>query len=108
MYVPQYTKKLSFDQKLNEQKASVYCNAKYRIVLEERSFPLKCESNLFHLQVDCLHEQSNARAASLQLLHEKQGHNNENDVRTLAKTVVDMKETNLAMCVTQRRPSGYR
>ena len=53
-------------------------------------FPLKFENNLFYLQVDCLHEQSNAATASLQLWHERLAHNNKIDVRNLAKAVVDM------------------
>ena len=53
-------------------------------------FPLKCENNLFYLQVDCLHEQSNAATASLQLWHERLAHKTKIDVRNLAKAVVDM------------------
>ena len=45
---------------------------------------------MFYLQVDCLHEQSNAATASLQLWHERLAHNNRIDVRNLAKAVVDM------------------
>ena len=45
---------------------------------------------MFYLQVDCLHEQSNAATASLQLWHERLAHNNKIDVRNLAKAVVDM------------------
>ena len=90
MYVPQYTKNLVSIKKLNEQNASVHFDANPRIVQDERCFPLKCENNLFYLQVDCLHEQSNAATASLQLWHERLAHNNKIDVRNLAKAVVDM------------------
>ena len=43
------------------------------------------------MQVDFLHEKSNAATAKLQLWHERLAHNNEIDVQNLAKTVVDMK-----------------
>ena len=45
---------------------------------------------MFYLQVDCLHEQSNAANASLQQWHERLAHNNKIDVQNLAKDVVDM------------------
>ena len=91
MYVPQYTKILGSIKILNEQNASVHFDTKPRTVLDDRSFPLKCENNLFYLQFDCLLEQSNAASASVQLWPERVGHNNKTDVRTLAKAVVDMK-----------------
>ena len=65
-------------------------DANPHIVQDERCFPLKCENNLFYLQVDCLHEQSSAATASLQLWHERLAHNHKIDVRNLAKAVVDM------------------
>ena len=66
LYVTQNTKNLVSIKKLNEQNASVHFDANPRIVQDERCFPLKCETNLFYLEVDCLHEQSTAATASLQ------------------------------------------
>ena len=91
LYVPQYTKNLVSIKKLNEQNASVHFDTKPRIVLDDRSFPLRSEKKMFYLQVDCLLEQSNAATASLQLWHERRGHNNKPDVRKLAKSVGNMK-----------------
>ena len=65
LYVPHYTKKLVSIKKLNEQNASVHFDANPRIVQDERFFPLKCENNLFYLQVDCLHEQSNCKSSTM-------------------------------------------
>ena len=46
---------------------------------------------MFYLQVESLHEQSDAATASLQLWHERLAHNNKIDVRNVAKAVVNMK-----------------
>ena len=46
---------------------------------------------MFYLQVEFLHEKSNAATARLQLWHERLAHNNNIDVQNLAKAVVDMK-----------------
>ena len=88
---PNTQKNLVSIKKLNEQNESVHFDANRRIVQDDRCFPLKCEHNLFCLQVHCLHGQSNAPTASLQLWHERLAHNNKIDVRNLAKAVVAMK-----------------
>ena len=80
LYVPQYTKNLVSIEKLNEQKASIYFYANPCIIQDERCFPFKCENNLFYLQVESLHEKSNAATAGLQLWHERLAHNNKIDV----------------------------
>ena len=91
LHVPQYTKNLVSIKKLNEQNASGHFDAKLRLVVDGKRFPLMCETNVFHLQVDYLPEQSNAAVASLQIWHERLGHYNKINVRNLAKTAVDMK-----------------
>ena len=65
LYVPQNTKNPNSIKKLSEQNASVHADVNPRIVQDDRCFPLKCENNLFYLQVDCLHEQNNVATANL-------------------------------------------
>ena len=43
LYVPQYTKNLPSIKKPNEQNASVHFDANFRIVQDDRCFPLKCK-----------------------------------------------------------------
>ena len=72
-------------------------------------FSVKVRKYLF-LQVDCLHEPSNAATASLQLWHEKLAHKNKIDVQNLAKSVVDMKivyKGNEPCDVCNTEKSGY-
>ena len=80
LYVPQYTKNLVSIKQLNDENFSVYMDEKPRRIIDDKTFPLKYDTNLFHQQVISLTDESNASFTGLQLWHERLGHNNKVDV----------------------------
>ena len=90
LHVPQYSKNLISIKRLNVAEAKVIFDEKPRIEIENDCFSLESRNNLFFLRATKF-EVSNTAEDTLQLWHERLGHNNKIDIRKLSKQTDSLK-----------------
>ena len=105
LHVPQYSKNLISIRRLNVAEAKVIFDEKPRIEIENDCFSLESRNNLFFLRAT-IFEVSNTAEDTLQLWHERLGHNNKIDIRKLSKQTDSLKfldkDDECDVCNTQK------